>query len=219
MKKYSIVFCSLIIAIYMLAGRNYIFSDFEKDVKISKNSLYSSTIALDHLHTFSWKIKNHDWDYQNGIAEISLVFNRSQSEGGDEYWEKTFPLKVKVDAYAETENNVKATRLIKNYFFPSDEPMAKEAKLWSGWSDEKLEYPLGSVMRFPKEDLIIELTVQVPDPILNKANPRLKIVGDYDPAILGFAPFAKVLRDISLIACLLALFFITRRALLNGKER
>lgn len=203
----------------MLAGRNYMFSDFEKAVKISKNSRYSSKIDLGYLHAFSWKIKNDDWDYQDGTAKIFLVFNRSKNEGNDEYWKKTFPLKVKVDAYAETENNVKANRLIKNYFFPSDEPMAKEAKLWSGWSDEKLEYPLGSVMRFPKEDLTIELTVQEPDTILNKANPRLKIVGDYDPAILGFAPFAKLLRDISLIACLLGLFFITRRAWLGCKER
>lgn len=219
MKKYLIIFCSLIIAIYMLIGWNYILRDFEKDVKTSKNALYSQNIDLDHVHTFSWKIKNDDWGYRNGIAKIFLVFNRSQNEGNDEYWKKTFPLKVKVDAYAETENNVKATRLIKNYFFPSDEPIAKEAKLWAGWSDEKLEYPLGCVMRFPKEDLTVELTVQASAPLLNKANPRLKIVGDYDPAILGFAPFARLLRDISLLACLLGLIFITRRALLGCKGR
>lgn len=203
----------------MLIGRNSILTDFEKNVKISNDSLYSPKVDLDHPHTFSWKIKNNDWDYNNGVAKLFLVLNRPESDGDDEYWRKTFPLKVKINAYADTENNIKAARLIKNYFSPSDEPMAKEAKLWSGWSDEKLEYSLGSVMRFPMEDLTVELTVQVPDPILNKANPRLKIVGDYDPAVLGFVPFAKLLRDIALIICLVGLLFITRRALLSCNNK
>ncbi len=214
MRKIILIMLSLAIASYMIVGRNYMLDGIERHLRISNDVIYSKDIDLCETNTFSWIIKKDDWDYTNGVAQLFLVFNRNNDETNSEYWEKHFQLKVKINAYAKTENNVKAFRFIKNYFYPTDEPMAKETKLWSGWSDEKLEYPLGSLMRFPMEDLIIELTVQVPDPILNKATPRMKLVGDYDPAVLGFVPFAKLLRDIGLIGCLVGLLFITRHALL-----
>ena len=205
---------SLLIASYLVVGRNYMLDSIERHLSISNDVIYSTDIDLRETKTYSWRVKKEDWSYTNGVAQLFLVFNRITDGTNSEYWKKPFQLKVKINAYAETDNNVKAFRLIKNYFYPTDEPMAKETKLWSGWSDEKLEYPLGSLMRFPMEDLIIELTVQVPDPILSKATPRMKLVGDYDPAVLGLVPFAKLLRDIGLIGCLIGLLFITRRALL-----
>lgn len=64
--------------------------------------------------------------------------------------------------------------------------MAGKTKLWAGWPDSRMEYKLGTVMRFPKEDLIIEIAIEDPDDVLAIANPRLKLVGDYDPAASGF---------------------------------
>jgi hypothetical protein len=55
------------------------------------------------------------------------------------------------------------------------------------------------------EDSIIEVSVLVPDAVLAKANPRLKIVGDYDSAVLGHIYTLRLIRGFALILCLASL--------------
>jgi hypothetical protein len=92
---------------------------------------------------------------------------------------------------------------------PSDEPMAGKTKLWAGWPDNLMEYRLGNIIRFPKEDLIVELTIEEPDEILAKANPRLKIIGDYDPAAFGYVYIFRLVQYIFLLLCLCAAFYLS----------
>lgn len=214
MRKVLVILSTLAIFVFILVARSQMLQNLEKHVTISKNPYYSETIDLGRKHTFSWKISRADWHSTEKVAKIYLIFEKTPEMTGKDYRLKLFDLKVKIDTYAITENNVKAPRYIKNYFFPSDEPMEKDSQLWAGSSDQKKEYLLGYVvMGLPYEDLYVDLTIKTPDAFLAKANPRLKIVGDYDPAVLGHIGILYLIRDAGIIICLLALFFLTSQAL------
>lgn len=205
MRRILVVLASIILLGYVLISREKWFSDLERHVTISRNPYYSQEIDLRRTNVFAWEINRNVWGYVEGPANILLAFEQTENMRGKDYWNKDFDLKVKIDAYAITENNIKAQRLIQNYFFPTDEPMSKETKIWAGWGDRDMEYLVGQVMRFPKEDLYIKLTILSPDPVLANANPRLKIVGDYDSAVIGHLMMLKLGRDIGILVCLLSL--------------
>jgi hypothetical protein len=180
-------------------------SNLERHVTISKNPYFSKPIDLNKAGVIKFVINANDWSYNDGIADLFMVFERSDVSKGDDYWDRDFKLKVKINAYATDENKMTFPRLVKNYFMPTDEPMSSTTKLWAGWSDARLEYRLGRVLRFPMEDSIIEVSVLVPDAVLAKANPRLKIVGDYDSAVLGHIYTLRLIRGFALILCLASL--------------
>lgn len=205
MKKTLIIISLLIVATCLLLSRNMWLSNFEHHVKTAKNPYFSKPIDLNRAGVIKFLIKSGDWSYNDGIADVLLVCERPNSAKGDDYWDRDFKLKVKINAYAETENKKTFPRLITNYFMPNDEPMATTTKLWAGWPDERLEYRLGHVLRFPMEDTVIDITVLVPDEVLAKTKPRLKIVGDYDSAVLGYIYTLRLLRDVVLFLCFVSL--------------
>lgn len=76
-------------------------------------------------------------------------------------------------------------------------------------------------MRFPNEDLIIELSIETPDAILSKANPRLKIVGDYDPAATGYVNTLKLIQYIFLtlyFCSLISLVYLSWKQAIKTKN-
>ena len=90
--------------------------------------------------------------------------------------------------------------------------MSKKTKIWAGWGDGRMENLVGQVMKFPKENLYIKLAILSPDPALANANPRLKIVGDYDSAVIGHLTMLKLTRDIGIFFCLLSLSILAIQA-------
>ncbi len=198
-----------LLGLALVISRSYYLSDFERHQRIARDAIISPPIDLSKTGIVKFVIKEGQWSYENGIANLFLIFNRPEVSQTEEYWKKDFKLKIKINAYAITENKLTYPRLSLNYFMPNDEPMAKTTKLWAGWDDRGMEYLLGSVQRFPKEDLIIEVNVTTPDELLAKANPRLKIIGDYDPAVIGYIYMFRLLRDSLLFLCFIALFLLT----------
>ena len=138
---------------------------------------------------------------------------------GEDYWSNDYSLKLKIDAYAKTKNGVHAPRLVINYFYPTNEPMADTNKLWAGWPDERMEYLLGKSICFPKEELYIQLNIEETDSFLSKAKPRLKIVGDYDPAVLGHITMARTVRNSFVIISLIALIYLTIQAIRLDRKK
>ncbi len=209
-RRIIIVLSAVLVSLYLVVGRNELIDGLERHAKVAVNPYYSDVIDLSKKQTYTWEIKKDSWSYEDGQATLLLTFHRPAAENNSgDYWEKSFPLKVKVSAHAVTENGVVDNRLMLNYFYPTKEPMSRKSNIWAGWGDEGMEYPLGIIMRFPKEDLFVELTVENPDDLLSKAEPKLKLVGDYDPGAIGFIPLAKIIRDIGLLICLAGLLYIT----------
>lgn len=208
MKKILIIVSALLIVVYLLTNRFPLLQKLAHHQKIANTNYFSKTLDLSKASVIKVEIKRGDWNYDYGLANIVLAFNRTDITKDDNYYNKDFKLKLKINAYAITENKLSYPRLIKNYFMPSDEPMSGKTKLWAGWPDDIMEYRLGNIIRFPNEDLIIELKIEVPDEILAKANPRLKIVGDYDSAAIGYVNILKLIQYIFLTLCFGSLIFL-----------
>nr|WP_319393637.1 hypothetical protein [uncultured Desulfobacter sp.] len=213
LKKILIGLATVCLIGYIVLSRTFWFSELEKHADIAKNFYYSPIIDLSKTGTFTWHVNRQSWKYNGHFARIFLICERSSGMPGENFWSKGYSLKLKIDAYAETENHIRSPRLVINYFFPTDEPMAATNKLWAGWPDERMEYLLGEVTCFQKEELYIHLNIKNPDSFLSKANPRLKIVGDYDPAVMGHIVMARTLRSSFVIICLIALAFLTIQAI------
>lgn len=98
----------------------------EHHQEIANNQYFSNTLDFSKTNVIKLEIKRGDWSYDYGLANIFLAFNRSDVSKDDNYWNKDFKLKVKVNAYAIDQNKLSFQRLIKNYFMPSDEPMSEK---------------------------------------------------------------------------------------------
>lgn len=175
--------------------------EIERRVRIKESPYYCNVLDVGKTGTFTWKISKNDWSYREGEAMISLIFQRSLVTYKTK---KEMSLKVKINAYTKVENDLKVNRLIKNWYYTTDEPFSSEARLWESGGPEA-EYGLGALNIYPFEDLFIEITILNPDTELAKAMPRLKIVGTVD---LAGVTWQISIVDGGLILCILLLIFM-----------
>jgi len=209
-KRILTILSVLILVACLLLSRVLWLAPFEKHAEIADNPhYYDAPIDLNKTSVIEFIVNHTDWKY-DGLAGIYLTFDRPDALKSDKYYDRDFDLKVKINAYAKPKYGEGTfPRLIVSEFAPSDEPMSSTTRLWAGWPSTHMKYLLGYVMRFPlsREDLIIEVSVLVPDPVLAECNPRLAIVGNHSPDI-GYIYLSRLLRDFPLLLCLIALVFL-----------
>jgi len=209
MRKVFYIPATLIIACYLLLGRGQWYSELERQAEIGSHPQYSDVVDINKPHTFTWKIAEADWSQGPGEAEVSIVFERVGAVPFEKYRKEGMPLKLKIDAYGVGKNGLRASRLIKNWYFTTNEPLSEEAKLWQAFGRQNIEYGLGGVNVYPFEDLFIELTILEPDKSLSVARPKLKIVGKHDHAVYGHITMLRFIRDGGLVLCILLLLSMT----------
>lgn len=144
--------------------------------------------------------------------------DRSSEIPDEAYRKDSRALKVRVDAYAvsgqlpgpdKRMEGPRAPRLIRNWYYTTDEPLSPSARIWESWGNV-VELGLCGLNRYPFEDTYVLVDVIAPDPILAKANPRLEIVGEHDYAIYEHLRTLRVLRDVVLVLlafCVIGLAF------------
>jgi len=208
MKKTSTILAVLFIAFFLIMGRSQWFSEIMAQAEIGRHPLYSETMDLSKTGKFKWKVARDSWvynEYRNGEAELSLVFDRNPEIPSEQYDKKTFPLELKVTAYAVTKDGVRINRLVENWYYKTDEPFSPESKMGSSWGRNKISYIIASVLFYSFEETFLEIDVLTPDPVLAKASPRLKLIGEHDYAIYGHLPMFYLIRDGGLALCLILL--------------
>ncbi len=198
----------LLITCYLFWGRFSIFSEFEDDLYVAENPVYSKVLDLSKPGIIDIEVDNLYNKFQKNQIQLLLTCQKTSQMKDSEYWDKNYSLKLKLRAHAIIDNEIEIDRLVRNSFHFTDEPMAQNSKLWAGWPDDRMEYYLGSMVVYPKEQQLIQLDVVKPDYVLNSAEPRLKIVAKYDPAITGHLPLLKLFRDVLLAICLCGLAFL-----------
>ncbi len=213
MRKTLCLLSPLIIAAYLLALRTDWFWDLQEQA-IGRHPLYGEVLDLRKQGTIVWKVPKEGWAYQQGKAKLSLALNlemmllhpatqlpKARTQVG---------LRLKIDAYGLRQDGTRTKRLIKDWYFVTDEPFSKEGEtLWESWAVGRLELGLGGVQVEPGEDLHIEVTVLVPDGDLSLAAPRLKLVGDYDRAAMPLRVQAVILlREGGLLLCLVLVAYL-----------
>lgn len=205
MKRFFCIVAFLLVALYLWAGWTDWFTRAARSSP-ARNPLFSDPIDLRRCSTVTWKVPK-DWTFREGKAHLSLALNvamlreiprdRSQVE-----------LRVKVAAYGQEPNGNKADRLIKDWYFTTDEPFSKDGQsLWEQWGLGRAEFGLAGIEVRPDEEMVIELHVTVPDPQLALGNPRLKLVADQGPPAIPMNQlWLQLLHDGGFVLSLILLF-------------
>jgi hypothetical protein len=158
--------------------------EFKHFEAIVQHPVIIENIKIDKQGDYTWKVPNGTWNSRKGEGRISLVLNRVSQFKGEELLDRAKrPLKLKIEVYALQKDGTRIDRLIRNWYFTSDEPFSEAgSKLWSSGGNDQFEYGLAGIWAYPREEVFIRLQIMKPDTILAHGNPHLKISSDYDYA-------------------------------------
>jgi hypothetical protein len=202
--------------VYLFLSRGFWFPEIERQVRAGKNRL-SRPLDIMRVGKVTWRIGAEEWKY-TGECEVALVFDRINTIDDAAYRKESRRLKVKVDAYAipfaqagpaKRIEGAATPRLIKNWYYTTDEPFAGNAKIWEMWGSV-VEFGLCGLNRYPFEDTYIVVDILEPDTVLAMAKPRLEIFPEHDYAVYEHVGMLRILRDIVLVLlglCVIGLVF------------
>lgn len=207
---------------YLFFSRDLWFPEIDRELQLAKERR-SRPVEIGQAGKITWRINAEDWKY-TGECEVALVLDRVDTIDPSAYRKGSRALKVKVDAYAipyEVSGPTKriehpaTPRLIRNWYYTTDEPFAQTARIWEFWGNV-VELGLCGLHRYPFEDTFVEVDILEPDPVLAVAKPRLAIFPKQDHAMSEHAAIPLVLRDIVLVLlglCVIGLAYaVIRRA-------
>ena len=180
MKKVLSIVAALFVFSYLLASKMDWFTELARS-SVARNPIFSETINLKKRDTLVWEVKTNRIITGNGQAHLSLVLNELLLTEIP-YDRTQIELKAKVSAYGNKPGGEPQNRLIINKDYVTDEPFKKDSGFWTNYGVGRLEFGLAAIDVRASEVLRIELCITIPDPNLGSGNPRLKIVGYYDPA-------------------------------------
>jgi len=208
-KKTLVVLSAALLFGYLAFSRNLWFSELERQVAVGKNILTKS-IDIEKPGKILWRITENQWKYK-GEARVALLIDTNQRLPSSALRKESMILQVIMDANAVTYQSssagmkevLRANRLIRNWYFTTNEPLSPKARIWESGNGSTVEFGLCGINRYPFEDTIIEMDVIRPDSILGKANPRLIVYGDNDYAVVEHIGSLRIMRDVvlSLLAC------------------
>lgn len=139
------------------------------------------------------------WAYQELEARLSLVLDCVRDLPNEVTQRSKIPLRVRIAAHGTTKSRGRYDRLIRNWYFTTDEPCSPGANLWSAFGFNEIEHGLAGVLIYPYEQTIVSIDVTTPDTSLSASRPRLKLVGEHDYAIYEHLPFLRTVRDVGLV--------------------
>ena len=216
-KKILIIISALFVILYLFASRPHWFSELEQQIEIGKDSITSEALDISRANTFQWIIPRNEWRYKEGKASLCIVLDRKEDIPTTSYDKEATSLRIKVTAHGILDNNEKPNRLIKDWYYLSDEPFSPGLKMGVSYGQKTIEYLLAGIDIYPYEKTVIEVEILTPDKQLAKANPRLQLVGEYDYAISGHIGVFRLIRDGGLLISIIALLFLTINSLKTKK--
>ena len=214
-KNIVIVLSAMLLLGYLAYSRSLWLSGLEKQVSIGRDRL-SKPIDIEKTGKTQWRIPQDQWKY-TGEVKVALEVDNIKTIPRSAYNKDNMSLRVAMDATAityEPSNSgmkevLRAGRLIRNWYYTTNEPFSPEARIWESGGSSTVEFGLCGVRRYPWEDTIIEINVLRADPELSKASPRLIAYGDYDYAVYEHIGSLRVLRDMVLFLLVLCVAILT----------
>jgi hypothetical protein len=206
---------AVLVALYLFALWSDWFTWAEFAVE-GRRPLYSDNIDLRKSGPIVWSLPPEKNRFAQKEAHLGLSLNLETL--------KEIPrdrhqvqLRVKMSAEGRTPGGEWQNRLIKDWYFTTDEPFSERCSIWESYGMGQLEYGLAGIEIVPDEELRITLDVQVPDARLMSGNPRMSLVGKHDyaatmPEILAI----WILKNGGIIVSLLLLFTLM---ILAGQQR
>lgn len=194
MGKFILITSYTILIIYVVFSWTQWFQRYETIAATANAAIFSDNIDLSRTGVIKWEIPRTAWSFKEGEAMLSLVLDTSKNVVPMPDSHSPFPVQMIVSAEGIGENGEPLDRLVRNWYFTTNEPFGSNAKLWSSFSSSSIEYGLGGVNIYPFEKTVVTLNVKTSNIDLMKLNPRLKIVGKHDYAIYEFMPLLHILK-------------------------
>ena len=179
-------------------SRGYWLAAMERDARIGQEFILSDPIDVSHKGSFTWAIPRTTWPYSEGSASLELLCRRPAGGSRAIPHRGDLQLRIAVQAYGEPDSGGRYDRLIRNWYYKSDDPLAPDARLCESFGRDEVKFCLGGVSIYPLEKTTITVEVTSPDPSLLAWEPRLRLVGDHDYAVYEHLPFLRVVRDTGL---------------------
>jgi hypothetical protein len=219
MRRFVCLVAFLTVAAYIWALRTDWFTEAARS-PLGRNPLYSDRLDLSKPQTISWTVPKDGWIFRNGMAMLGLAINVHELREMPKD-RRQVDLRMKVSAFGVRRDGSREDRLIKDWYFVTDEPFSKAGDgLWESWGYGQVEFGLAEVEIKDDEQTVIQIDLTTPDPVLNKGIPRLRLVGYHDYAGLPLQSLlVKSLRDGGFIVSLGFLTILFLLAWGFGKRR
>lgn len=214
MRRFAVVGALIVIGALFVARRSML-APLEHQAALSKSAL-RMPVDVGSARTITWDIPKDKWQFEQGEAKLSLLVNRGPGQPCDVKGKS--PLKLLVAASGMPDSGQQYDRLIRNWYYTTNEPLGPKAQLWEFYGRKEAEYGLGGVAIYPFEKLKVSVDVQVPDASLTACSPRLQLVPSVDYAVAEHLPFLRVARDVALGLCALVVIALAWFASGNGKR-
>lgn len=143
-----IVVSTLLLLGYLVASRGLWFAELEREVAIGKDRL-SKPVDLEKTGKIEWHIPEDQWKY-TGEVKVALEVDNVQTIPRNAYSKETMALRVAMDANAITyqpsnaglKEVTRANRLIRNWYYTTNEPFSPEARIWESGGESTIEFGL-----------------------------------------------------------------------------
>src|SRR5262245_24355642 len=126
-RRNLVVVAAVTLVACLVVGRARVLKELERQAWLSSQVLTSEPLDVARLGTLTWKVPRPSWPYESGEARFALVVSGT---GKACDVKGASPLKVHVSASGVLESGQEVDRLIRNWYFTTDEPLAPTAKLW-----------------------------------------------------------------------------------------
>lgn len=196
------VLAVVVVSIYLWIGRGEWIADLERQAQIGSKPLYSDVLDVSRIGRTVWKIPREEWLYREGEAKLSLLLSEDPALPIDAADRSRLALRLKISVAGISERGDSFDRLVRNWYYTTDEPFDPRARLWSSVGGSEIEHGLAGVILYPFEATVVTIDVTTADARLAQGRPRLKLVGDYDYAVYEHIPFLRLIRDGGLVICL-----------------
>ncbi|MCI0617964.1 hypothetical protein L0244_33745 [bacterium] len=198
---------SAFILLYIFFARTGVYSEAHHVFKTAANKHETDQIDISRVNTFTWRISKSEWEH-NGDAKLSIKFKRKNEIPFERYQKEHFDLRIKINAYGLLEDGTKFDRVIRDWYYRTDDPLSPIVRMWSVWGGGSVEHGLAGILCRYNEDLIIEVMVTSADPVLAQARPKLRIVGDHPSSMMVKVMLVQYLEIAGLVISIILLVLI-----------
>jgi len=177
------------------------FAEIERQAQIGRDALYSEPLDLSRAGATTWRVPRDRWSYGEGEAMLSLFMKAAPGASAFPPGREETALRLKVSAQGTSGSGSASDRLVRDWYYTSNEPYDPKVRMWSSFGGGEAEHGLALVTVQPEEQIAITIDVTTPDTALSSFQPRLKLVGKHDFAVYEALPLIKWIRYGGLAIC------------------
>jgi hypothetical protein len=194
-RRVFIISAVLVIGVFLGVSRAQWFAWLEHEAKVGRDSVSSDAVDVSIPGKFTWEVPRKSWGYREGEAMLSLHVDWATCPEARARELSNRKLRVRVEALGSPESGRQYDRIVHNWYYQTDDPLAPDARMWMSRSANDAEYGLAAINIYPFEATTITLSVTSPDPVLSVCKPHLRLVGTHDYAVFEHLPLLHLLRD------------------------